>query len=49
MDKEWLKYWQKIEDLEVDDKEAKEQEKNTNEKYLEEAKDLYKAVLDDDN
>ena len=44
MDKEWLKYWQKVEDLETE--EIKEEEKNT---PVEEAKELYKSVLTDDN
>lgn len=44
MDKEWLKYWQEVEDLEMD--ENIEEEKNIS---VEEAKDLYKTVLNDDN
>lgn len=48
MDKEWLKYWQKVEDLEVDEKEEKEKEKLSN-LNVDEAKELFKSVLDDDN
>lgn len=49
MDKEWLEYWQKVEDLEVDEKEQLEKDKNNTDKSLEEAKDLYKSVLEDSN
>ena len=48
MDKEWLKYWQKVEDLEVDEKEEIEKERINN-LGLEKAKDLFKSVLSDDN
>lgn len=48
MDKEWLKYWQKVEDLEVDETEEKEREKINN-LGVEEAKDLFKSFLSDDN
>lgn len=48
MDKDWLKYWQKVEDLEVDEKEEMEKEKLIN-SGLEQAKDLFKSVLDDSN
>lgn len=48
MDKDWLKYWRKVEDLEVDEKEEKEREKINN-LGVEEAKDLFKSVLDSDN
>ena len=44
MDKEWLKYWQKVEDLENDEVSLDEVDSS-----LEEAKDLYKTILDDDN
>ena len=44
MDKEWLKYWQQVEDLENDDVVLDDVDLS-----LEEAKDLYKTVLDDDN
>ena len=44
MDKEWLKYWQQVEDLENDEVSLDEVDLS-----LEEAKDLYKTVLDDDN
>jgi len=44
MDKEWLKYWQQVEDLENDEVSLDEVDSS-----LEEAKDLYKTVLDDDN
>jgi len=44
MDKEWLKYWQEVEDLETE--EIKEEEKNI---PVEEAKELYKSVLTDEN
>lgn len=48
MDKEWLKYWQKVEDLEVDEKEEREREKANN-FGVEQARDLYKTVLSEDN
>ena len=48
MDKEWLKYWQKVEDLEVDEYEESDLEK-TCDINLEGAKDLYKSVLNDSN
>ncbi|MBQ7105746.1 MAG: hypothetical protein IJN90_07810 [Bacilli bacterium] len=48
MDKEWLKYWQKVEDLEVEEYEESELEK-TCDINLEGAKDLYKSVLNDNN
>lgn len=48
MDKDWLKYWQKVEDLEVDEYEESELEKNCD-INLEGAKDLYKSVLNDSN
>ncbi len=44
MDKEWLKYWQQVEDLENDEVILEDVDLS-----LEEAKDLYKTVLDDDN
>jgi hypothetical protein len=44
MDKEWLKYWQQVEDLENDEVVLEDVDSS-----LEEAKDLYKAVLDDNN
>ena len=44
MDKEWLKYWQQVEDLENDEVSLDEVDSS-----LEEAKDLYKTVLYDDN
>lgn len=52
MDKEWLKYWQKVENLEhgeEDDEELMNASEKEKEQNLEEAKDLYKIVLDDDN
>jgi len=48
MDKEWLKYWQKVENLEIDEKEEQEREKINN-LGVEEAKDLFKSVFSDDN
>lgn len=45
MDKDWLKYWQKVEDLEMEE-EVVEETKNI---PVEEAKDLYKSVLNDEN
>jgi len=48
MDNEWLKYWQKVEDLEFDENEEKELNLSGSES-LEEAKDLFKSVLNDDN
>ena len=48
MDKDWLKYWQKVEDLEVDEYEESELEKKCD-INLEGAKDLYKSVLNDSN
>ncbi len=44
MDKEWLKYWQQVEDLENDEAILDDVDLS-----LEEAKDLYKTVLDDNN
>ena len=44
MDKEWLKYWQQVEDLENDEVILEDVDSS-----LEEAKDLYKTVLDDNN
>lgn len=44
MDKEWLKYWQQVEDLENDEVVLEDVDSS-----LEEAKDLYKTVLDDNN
>ena len=44
MDKDWLKYWQKIEGLETEEEEK--EEKNI---PVEEAKDMYKSVLDEEN
>ena len=48
MDKEWLKYWQKVEDLDVEEYEESDLEK-TCDINLEGAKDLYKSVLNDSN
>lgn len=45
MDKDWLKYWQKVENLEMEE-EVVEEAKNI---LVEEAKDLYKSVLNDEN
>ena len=51
MDKEWLKYWQKVEDLELGENDEAElgnkPKEKPKEEELKEAQDLYKTVLSD--
>lgn len=51
MDKEWLKYWQKVEDLELGENDEAElgnkPKEKPKEEDLKEAQDLYKTVLSD--
>ncbi len=52
MDKEWLNYWQEIEDLERDSNEDNDYiniDQKECDDHLEKAKDLYRPVLSDDN
>ena len=46
MDKEWIKYWEKAENLENTNIIDQEEEKSEN---IEQAKDLYKSVLSDNS
>ncbi len=46
MDREWLKYWEKAENLENTNIITQEEEKRDD---IEQAKDLYKSVLNDNS
>ncbi len=45
LDREWIKYWEKLEDLESNEEEIEKEDKDAK---VEVAEDLYESILEED-